>query len=138
MDEAGSGDSVILRGVTYAGVDLAGRLGLPADDEGSGTRVVLVEDRQRRGAIRAAHVHGLKELEQAQVLPLPRQFHGEEQTWYRGLVLFQESVALVLNPAWVLDGCAVGQTVATEHPHSGTRQWRPSGAVSAGGQATSC
>lgn len=137
-DEAGSGDSVILRGVTYAGVDLAARLRLPADAEGPNTRVVLIEEGRRRGAIRADCVHGLMELEQAQVIPLPRQFHGEEQTWFRGLVLFQQSVALVLNPAWVLDGCPAGHTVEIEYPHSGTRQWRSPGTVSAGGQATSC
>jgi chemotaxis protein histidine kinase CheA len=133
IEAAGSGDAVILRGVTYAGVDLAGRLGLPADDRGRDTRVVLLEDGQRRGAIYAAHVHGLQELEQTQVLPLPGQFYGEERTWYQGLVFFQESVALILNPAWVLDGCPAGQTVETERSHSGTRQWLPSGAVSAEG-----
>lgn len=138
MEEAGTGDSVILRGVTYCGVDLASRLGLPADDEGPDTRVVLLEDRQRRGAIRTAHVHGLTEYEPTQVLPLPRHFQGEEQTWYQGLVLFQESVALVLNPGWALDGCLTGQAEKTDHLYSGTRQWLRSGAVSAGGPGTAC
>ncbi|MGQ0694924.1 MAG: hypothetical protein ACT4OL_05030, partial [Nitrospiraceae bacterium] len=49
------------------------------------------------------------EVEQSQILPLPRQFQGEEQHWYRGVILLEEHVALVLNTAWVLEGAGADQ-----------------------------
>ncbi len=116
MEEAGLAEALTVQGLTYARVDLGTPLHLPDDSEGPDTRVVLLSSGSVRGNIRVAQVHGLKEIEQSQVLPLPRHFQNEEQSWYHGILLFEESVALVLNPAWVMEGCGVRQALGTvEH-----------------------
>lgn len=111
-EEAGSAGPVSLQSVIYPAIDLAGRLDLAPDTEGPDTRTVLLSHGTAKGNIRVAEVHGLKELEQSHVLPLPRHFQGEERTWYGGMLLFEESIALVLNPAWLLQGWGTGQAVA--------------------------
>lgn len=118
MEEAGAASTLTVQGFTYCRIDLATRLRLPEDPEGMDTRVILFSKGNARGNIRVAHVHGLKELEQSQILPLPRQFQGEEQKWYQGMALFGESIALVLDPAWVVEGCdqAVGLVEGQSHP----------------------
>jgi chemotaxis signal transduction protein len=108
-EEAGTTGLVTVHGVPYEPVDLADRLGLSSEKDGSDTRIVLISHGGLQGSIRVAQAHGLMELEQSQVLPLPRQFQGEEQNWYRGVILFEEGVALVLNPAWVLQGAGADQ-----------------------------
>jgi len=108
-EEAGATEPVVVQGVVYKPVDLADRLALPSDDDGPDTRIVLLSSGELQGSIRVAQVHGLMEVEQSQVIPLPRQFHGEEQNWYRGVILLEESVALVLNTAWVLQGTGSDQ-----------------------------
>jgi chemotaxis signal transduction protein len=117
IEEAGSAGALTVQGVTYAGIDLAPRLQLPVDTDGPETRVVLLSHGTARGNIRVAQVHGLKELEQTQLLPLPRHFQGEEQGWYQGMILFEESVALVLASTWLMHGRGTGQVAgALEQP----------------------
>jgi hypothetical protein len=106
---AGRTGVVVVQGVAYRPVDLAGRLGLQAEDDGPDTRVVLLSHGGLCGSARVARVHGLREVEPSRVLPLPRQFHGEERTWYQGLILFEGVVALALNTAWVLEGIGTGR-----------------------------
>lgn len=106
---AGSTGVVVVQGVAYRPVDLAGRLGLQAEEDGPDTRVVLLSHGGLNGSVRVARVLGLQEVEPLRVLPLPRQFHGEERIWYRGLILFEEVVALALNTSWVLEGIGNGQ-----------------------------
>lgn len=134
MEEAGSAGSVTAQNVTYASIDLAGRLQLPADVEGPETRAVLLSDGKANGNLRVAQVHGLKELEQSQVLPLPGQFQGEEQTWYQGMVLFEDSIALILNPAWLLDGCGHGRASGMVNESDATAQLLPARPALTGGQ----
>lgn len=104
--EAGPLETLTVQDLTYPKMDLAGRLGLVPDPEGSDTRIVLFSKGQHRANILVSQVHGLKELAQSQVFPLPRQFHREERNWYQGIILFEEGVALVLTPAWIVEGCA--------------------------------
>lgn len=135
VEEAASAGSLTIQGVTYAGIDLAARLQLPADADGPETRAVLLSNGTSRGNIRVARVHGLKELEQSQVLPLPRHFHGEEQTWYQGMVLFEESVAVVLNSAWLIQGYGAGQVLGIAERHGELPQFPATRPALAGGQA---
>jgi hypothetical protein len=86
-------------------IELAARLGLRAEENGPETRIVLVSKGNHAGHLLVSEVHGLQELEPSQVLPLPRHFRGEEQRWYQGMILFADRVAVILNPAWVLEGC---------------------------------
>jgi hypothetical protein len=54
-------------------------------------QVVLVDD-----------VIGLTEIHKEQIRPLPLQFTGSERLWFAGLFLFQDTVALMVNPEWLL------------------------------------
>ncbi len=88
------------------------------------TRVVLLTDRELRGSIRVSDVHGILEIQQSQILPLPPQFSGVERHWYRGMILFEKSIAMILNPTWVLEihgGAEVGQEGET--PRSSVDAW---------------
>lgn len=101
-EEAGSDGAPVLHGSAYPALDLVARLGAPADDEGPDTRVVLLSSGQARGSLRVAEVHGLDEFGRTDILPLPSQFRGEEREWYRGILLLDEEVALILNLAWLM------------------------------------
>ena len=107
-DAAGGTDPVTVQGVTYDAVDLGGRLGLAIDAHSPETRIVLLTHGGRQGRIQVDRVRGLIEIEQSQVLPLPQQFHSEERNWYRGMILFEDDIALALNTEWVLQGAGLG------------------------------
>jgi hypothetical protein len=134
VEEAGSAGSLTVQGVTYAGIDLAMRLDLPADIDGPETRAVLLSNGAAKGNIRVAQVHGLQDLEQSQVLPLPRHFQGEEQMWYQGMVLFEESVAMVLNPGWLMQGSGTVQALEMVERRAQSPQFLPTRPMLAGGQ----
>lgn len=110
IEEAGSAGELTVQGVAYPHVDLAGRLQCPVDPDGPDTRVILLSQANATGNIRVAEVHGLKEMEESQILPLPGQFRREEQRWYQGMILFEDSVAFIINPSWMLEdrGRSVG------------------------------
>lgn len=103
LEEAGYVENPTIHGMVYRAIDLANRLSVSNDRGGTDTRVVLFSEREARGNVRVTTVHGLLELQQSQVLPLPMQFRGLERHWYRGMILFGNSIALVLNTNWVLD-----------------------------------
>ena len=103
-DEAGSAGVLTVQGVIYSRINLAARLGLPDAVTTPEARIVLLSKGQAAGHLLVDLVHGLKELESSQVLPLPGQFQGEERRWYQGLILFSDTVAVILNPLWVLEG----------------------------------
>lgn len=103
LEEAGCVQDPTIHGLAYRAINLADRLSISNDQSGTNTGVVLLSERETRGSIRVTRVHGLLELQQSQVLPLPLQFHGPERHWYRGMILFEKSIALVLNTTWVLD-----------------------------------
>jgi chemotaxis signal transduction protein len=104
---------VTVQGVVYKPVNLADRLALSSDANGPDTRIVLLACGGLQGSIRVAHVRGMLEVDQSQVRPLPQQFRGEEQDWYRGVILLEETVALLLNTAWVLQGAGADQGVSS-------------------------
>ena len=103
FEETGNVENPTVHGMVYGAVNLADRLSLSNDQGGTNTRVVLLSEREARGSIRVDTVQGLLELQQSQILPLPMQFRGPERHWYRGMILFRKSIALVLNTTWVLD-----------------------------------
>lgn len=63
--------------------------------------VVLLTNRGFRYSVRVDHVHGLLEIHPSQILLLPAQFSNVERHWYRGMILFEKSVAMMLNPMWL-------------------------------------
>ena len=93
----------VVQGITYRVVDLAVRLNLATEGRWDRTQGVLLEDGRRRGCVSVQKVHGLLDVHLSQLLPLPAQFRGPERVWYRGMILFDHSVVLVLNTAWVLE-----------------------------------
>jgi CheW-like domain len=138
IEEAGSAGPLTVQGLEYAYINLALRLRRPVDAEGSDTRVILFSKGHVRGNIRAAQVHGLKDIEVSQILPLPPQFRGEEQRWYQGMILFESTVALVLNPAWVLEESAVSAGLALETSQAGSSLVPFRGQPLIGGQTKAC
>jgi chemotaxis signal transduction protein len=102
IDEAGYERDPTIQGMLYRTVDLLERLGVSGDGGSSNSRIVLLSERGIRGCIRVSKVHGVLELRQSQVLALPAHFCGPERHWYRGMILFEKSVALVLDTVWVL------------------------------------
>jgi chemotaxis signal transduction protein len=103
LEETGYVQDPTIQGIVYRAINLADRLSVSNDQGGVNCRVVLLSERESRGSIRVTTVQGLLELQQSQVLPLPQQFRGPERHWYQGMILFANSIALVLNTAWVLD-----------------------------------
>ena len=104
LDESGSTETLTVQGEVYPPLGLAGRLGLAQAGDGLETRMVLVAQSGIRGCIRVDQVHGLVEVEPAQVLPLPGQFRGDERNWYVGLILVGETVAVGLRSGWLIGG----------------------------------
>lgn len=108
LEETGNADDPTIHGVVYSAITLTDRLGLSNDRSGTHTRIVLLSERDARGNVRVAAVQGLLELQPSQVLPLPMQFRGPERHWYRGMILYDNRVALVLNTTWLLDAQVSG------------------------------
>ena len=103
LEEIGNVENPAVHGKLYRAINLADRLSIPNAQDGPNSRVVLLSEREARGSIRVTRVQGLLEFPLSQVLPLPMQFRGPERHWYRGMILFSNSIALVLNTTWVLD-----------------------------------
>jgi len=138
IEEAGPAGPLTVQGLEYAYIDLALRLRRPVDAEGLETRIILFSKGHVRGNIRVSQVYGLKDMEVSKILPLPRQFRGEEQRWYQGMILFENSVALVLNPAWVLQECATSTGLGLETSQAGSSLVPSSGPALIGGQTKAC
>ena len=103
FDEVGSLGDPTIHGLVYRAINLADRLRI-SNNQGTATSpIVLLSERGVQGSIRVTTVQGWLELHPSQVLPLPPQFRGPERRWYRGMILFANSIALVLSTSWVLD-----------------------------------
>jgi hypothetical protein len=103
LEEVGSLDDPTIHGLAYRTINLADRLRILNNQDSANSRIVLVSERGVQGSIRVNTVQGWLELHPSQVLPLPPQFCGPERCWYQGMILFENSIALVLNTSWVLD-----------------------------------
>ena len=101
-DEAGHEQAVTAAGTIYQPVDLAQRLSVVADLSGLETRTVLYSTGHSHGAIRVEQVVGLTDVERKDCLPLPPQFRRDERNWFGGMMLYQDQLVLILNPAWAL------------------------------------
>jgi CheW-like domain len=104
MEESGSVSTLTVQGQEYPSLDLGGRLGLGQAGDGPETRMVLLAQAGIRACVRVDQVHGLVEIERTRMLPLPHQFRSEERSWYVGLILYGDGVAIGLHPRWVLSG----------------------------------
>jgi chemotaxis signal transduction protein len=64
--------------------------------------MVLYSNDHSQGVIRVEQVVGLIDAERKDCFPLPAQFQGDEQRWFMGMMLYQDQLVLILNPAWLL------------------------------------
>ncbi len=103
IKELESGEDPAIQGVVERTISLVMQLGSSDVPTHPTTRVVLLADREMRGSIRVSDVHGMLEIQQSQILPLPPHFCGVERHWYQGMILFEKSIAMILNPTWVLE-----------------------------------
>ena len=124
ITELESDEDPAIQGVIDRTVSLVMQLGGSDVSTHPTTRVVLLTDREMRGSIRVNEVHGILEIQQSQILPLPPQFSGVERDWYRGMILFEKSIAMILNPTWVLQMHAGSDAVQErETPRSSVDTW---------------
>lgn len=100
--EDDSTQSVSAYGMEFPLVDLSSRSGFVPAVKPKDPRTILCMLRDLRGAIPVDAVVGLIKLKQTEVRPLPRHFSGPEREWFPGFFLYQDSVALLINPMWVL------------------------------------
>lgn len=100
--EASAGQALTAAGVVYPPVDLAQRLSLAADFSRIEMRTVLYSTGRSQGAIPVEQVVGLVDVARKDCLPLPPQFQRDERSWFVGMMLYQDQVVLILNPAWAL------------------------------------
>jgi hypothetical protein len=101
------GDAVEARIVSLFGeacriTDLAARLGLPPAALTPDMRIILCGEHRARQAWRVDRTLGLEDVDLQRITPLPPHFAGVEQNWFTGLFLFRDTVALLINPGWLL------------------------------------
>lgn len=104
----------VVQGIADQVINLAVRLNVATEGRWDRTEGVLLGAGKCRGYVLVEKVHGSLEVHPSQLLPLPLQFRGPERGWYRGMILFDQSVALVLNTAWVLEEQLGGVMAKTE------------------------
>lgn len=101
--------------------DLAARLGLPPAVLTPDMRIILCGEHRARQAWRVDRTLGLEDVDMQRITPLPPHFAGVEQSWFTGLFLFRDTVALLINPGWLLSqtmDAFVAQSL-TEQPAPG-------------------
>jgi len=102
--EEAAGQVVSEDGTVYPPLALADFLGLSANEGGFDRRVLLLAHQDQCGSIGVDRVHGQVACQASEIVPLPLHFQGSEREWYQGMILFQESVAVILNISWVICG----------------------------------
>lgn len=103
---------IVLLGEHYTPMNLAARFRLPDPRPTPETRIVLCSRDRWRCASPVDQVIGLTDIRREHILPLPRLFSGEERLWFRGLFLFQEAVALLVNLDWFVQEDQTGRRLA--------------------------
>jgi len=93
---------VSLFGESCRVTDLAARLGLPPAVLTPDMRIILCGEHRARQAWRVDRTLGLEDVDMQRITPLPPHFAGVEQNWFTGLFLFRDTVALLINPGWLL------------------------------------
>lgn len=94
------------QGALYQVIDLTSRLATKGSREQRSSQLVLLLRDRMRGSVGVEQVHGRMDLQESQILPLPPHFQGAERDWYRGIILFENSIVLILNLSWVLNNAS--------------------------------
>jgi hypothetical protein len=77
-------------------------MGLPPAVLTPDMRIILCGEHRARQAWRVDRTMGLEDVDLQRITPLPPHFAGVEQSWFTGLFLFRDTVALLINPGWLL------------------------------------
>ncbi len=109
---------VSLFGETCRVTDLAARLGLPPAVLTPDMRIILCGEHRARQAWRVDRTLGLEDVDLQRITPLPPHFAGVEQSWFSGLFLFRDTVALLVNSGW-LQSQTMDAFVAQSLPEQG-------------------
>jgi len=101
------GDAVEARIVSLFGeacrvTDLAARLGLPPAVLTPDMRIILCGEHRARQAWRVDRTLGIEDVDLQTITPLSPHFVGVEQSWFTGMFLFRDTVALMLNAGWLM------------------------------------
>ena len=102
QEEVGHDEAVTVSGTVYQLVDLSQRLSVVANLSGPERRTVLYSTGRSHNAIAVEQVVGLMEIERKDCVPLPSQFQCDERDWFRGMLLHQDQLVLILNLAWLM------------------------------------
>ena|SRR5579884_2458806 len=109
--EDGDVDRVLAAfGITQPPSHLAEHFGLPGSYLSPDSRLLICQGEQgRHGAFRVDQVLGLRDVRVQDIQPLPAHFIGPERQWFRGVCLFDDTVAVVVNMGSLLaKGATVG------------------------------
>lgn len=116
---------VSLFGETCRVTDLAARLGLPPAALTPDMRIILCGEHRARQAWRVDRTLGLEDVDLQRISPLPPHFAGVEQNWFTGLFLFRDTLALMINPGWLLSQTmdafvakSIGESTGLEEQHA--------------------
>ncbi len=101
-EESGAVMVVTDREVTYHVSDLASRFAQTPTANAPDRRVILCGCDDRHWGFRVDRVLGSTDVDSRHIHPLPPHFTGEERTWFKGFILFQDTLALLVNPDWLL------------------------------------
>ncbi|MDP1946285.1 MAG: chemotaxis protein CheW [Nitrospirota bacterium] len=101
-EETGHEQAVTAAGSLYQLVDLTHLFSVVADLSGLEVRTVLYSNGHSHGAIRVEQVVGLTDVERKNCFPLPPQFRCDERRWFGGMMLYEDLLVLIVNPAWML------------------------------------
>lgn len=82
--------------------DLAARLGLAPVLLTPDMRIILCGEYRARQAWRVDRTLGIEDVDMQRITLLPPHFAGVEQSWFAGLFLFRDTVALLINSGWLL------------------------------------
>jgi hypothetical protein len=102
-EEAGPGHDVRWAGTSYRLTDLAYRLLLSSAAESIDTRVILYGNGTCHCAFVVDRVFELLDTKRTDLRPLPVQFRSTERTRLSGLLFYKSTIALIVNPLWLLE-----------------------------------
>jgi len=102
-EEAGSGQAIWSAGSNYPLTDLAQRLFVSPKKESMDRRVILYGNGTCFRAFAVDEVVELIDTNRTDLRPLPVQFRSAERTRLSGYLLYKHTIALLVNPLWLLE-----------------------------------
>lgn len=101
-DDDGKDDALAVLGAHTDVTDLTDRFGASSSSFSSEARIIVCGTHNARRAFRVHAIVGLEDVESTKIKPLLPHFIGPEREWFSGMFLFRETIALVVQPSWLL------------------------------------